>query len=333
MNITFLLGNGFDIGLGMKSGYKNFYPYFIEKSSNDNMIKKEIEADKKEDYPNWSDLEIALGKFTKNVSKETLSQFIKDKVELDTLLKQYLKNEEEKFKYDGVQIKTMVKKVLEHLRSGNSVNEKEQIGKTIDFYKEEEYLYQCITFNYTKCPDLIWKEISKEIVGHHTYRGNNKNERFDKVLHIHGTLGDNEMLIGVNDESQIENTELLDNEYLKWVMIKPYLNTAIGQRKTERAKEIINKSGIICLYGLSVGMTDKMWWEYIGEWLKNSTNRLLIIYNYEPEYVPGHPVTRLMHVDGIRNDFLGKTKLNEKERENVKSRVIIYDNQNVFSLQ
>lgn len=47
----------------------------------------------------------------------------------------------------------------------------------------------------------------------------------------------------------------------------------------------------------------------------------------------GHPVTRLMHVDGIRNDFLSKTKLNEKEKENVKSRVIIYNNQNVFSLQ
>ena len=83
---------------------------------------------------------------------------------------------------------------------------------------------------------------------------------------------------------------------------------------------------------MSVGLTDKMWWEYIGEWLKSSTNRLLIIYNYEPEYVPGHPVTRLMHVDGIRNDFLSKTKLNEKERENAKSRVIIYNNQNVFSL-
>ncbi len=56
---------------------------------------------------------------------------------------------------------------------------------------------------------MIWERISKEIVGSHTYQGNNKNERFDKVLHIHGTLEDNEMLIGVNDESQIENTELL----------------------------------------------------------------------------------------------------------------------------
>ena len=332
MNITFLLGNGFDIGLGLKSGYKDFYPYFIEKSREDNMIKKEIEADKKADYPNWSDLEVALGKFTKNVSKKMVSQFIEDKVEMDTLLKYYLKDEEKFFKYDDAQMKTMIKKALEHLKNGNSVNEKNQIGKTLNSYKNEDYLYQCVTFNYTKCPDLIWESISKEIVGNHTYQGSNRNERFDTVLHIHGTLEDNEMLIGVNDESQIDNTELLDNEYLKWAMIKPYLNTAIGQRKTERAKEIINESGIICLYGLSVGMTDKMWWEYIGEWLKNSTNRLLIIYNYEPEYVPGHPVTRLIHVDGIRNDFLSKTSLNEKEKENVKSRVIIYNNQNVFSV-
>lgn len=125
MNITFLLGNGFDIGLGLKSGYKNFYSYFIENSSDHNMIKKEIEADKKENYSNWSDLEIALGKFTKNVSKETLNEFIKDKIEMDTLLKQYLKNEEKIFKYDDAQFKIIIKKVLEHLRCGSSVNEKE----------------------------------------------------------------------------------------------------------------------------------------------------------------------------------------------------------------
>lgn len=58
------LGNGFDIGLGLKSGYKDFYPYFIKKSRENNMIKKEIEADKKENYLNWADLEVALGKFT-----------------------------------------------------------------------------------------------------------------------------------------------------------------------------------------------------------------------------------------------------------------------------
>ena len=41
MNITFLMGNGFDVGLGLKTQYKDFYEYFIEKAPEDNMIKKE----------------------------------------------------------------------------------------------------------------------------------------------------------------------------------------------------------------------------------------------------------------------------------------------------
>lgn len=139
------------------------------------------------------------------------------------------------------------------------------------------------------------------------------------------------MLIGVNDETQIENSELLDNELVRWALIKPYLNKAIGQRKIERAQEIIDKSGIICLYGLSIGITDNIWWEYIGEWLKKQGNHLLIIYNYDPKYSLGHPVTQLMHAEEMRNEFLRNTKLDDNDKKNVKSRIIVYDNQNVFS--
>lgn len=162
MNITYMLGNGFDIGLDLKSGYMNFYPYFIEKASKDNIIKNEIEKDKKDNYPNWSDLEVALGRFTKSVSAEDISQFVRDKVELDTLLKQYLLEEEKKMVYDDAQIKNMIKKVLEHMRVGNSVEEKERIEKTLNAYIGESYIYQCITFNYTNCADRIWQSVSKE---------------------------------------------------------------------------------------------------------------------------------------------------------------------------
>ena len=45
MNITFLIGNGFDINLGLKTRYSDFYPYFIEKSTETNMIRTWLEAD------------------------------------------------------------------------------------------------------------------------------------------------------------------------------------------------------------------------------------------------------------------------------------------------
>ena len=30
LNITFLIGNGFDIGLGLKTRYKDFYKYYCK---------------------------------------------------------------------------------------------------------------------------------------------------------------------------------------------------------------------------------------------------------------------------------------------------------------
>lgn len=115
MDITFLLGNGLDIGFGLKSGYRDFYSYFIENASKDNLIKESIEKDKKENYPNWSDLEVALGNFTENISIEDNMKFISDKMELDKLLKQYLKKEETKFTYDDSQIRNMINKVVAHI--------------------------------------------------------------------------------------------------------------------------------------------------------------------------------------------------------------------------
>lgn len=40
MNITFFIGNGFDLNLGIKTSYSDFCPYFFEHSSDDNIIKK-----------------------------------------------------------------------------------------------------------------------------------------------------------------------------------------------------------------------------------------------------------------------------------------------------
>lgn len=58
MNITFLIGNGFDINLGLNTRYSDFYPYFIEKSSETNMIRKWLQKDELL----WADLEEQIGK-------------------------------------------------------------------------------------------------------------------------------------------------------------------------------------------------------------------------------------------------------------------------------
>lgn len=331
MNFTFLLGNGFDVGLGLKTKYIDFYPYFIENASKDNIFRLALEEDS--NYEKWSDLEIALGKFTNKVSVSNEENFIKDKIEIDELLKAYLLEKQKKFILDENRHRATIVDALKQVRVGNNEREKAFIKTTLDHYSSEHYVYQCITFNYTDCIDQIWNIFRNVEVGKHYYAGVTYGERFGQVLHIHGSLVDGDMIIGVNDETQIHNAELVKSRYVKWAMLKPYLNNDIGQNKIQKSKTIIDGSRIICLYGLSIGITDNMWWQYIGEWLKKQALHILIIYNYDPDYTPGHPIVKLRHAENIRNSFLNKTKLKDSERQAVEPRIIVYDNMNIFTMK
>ncbi len=330
MNITFLIGNGFDVGLGLKTRYQDFYPHFTKEASWDNYIKMEMVLDY--DFKNWSDLEVSLGKITEKISVDKAMKFVKDKIELDNLLKHYLQKEQKRFKDDSNRYTNVVHEALKHFRKGNNENEKALIQSILGANKAENYVYECIAFNYTDVIDRVWGLVKNVEIGKHAYNGRTFKEIGGDVLHIHGTLHDNEMIVGVNDESQITNENLAKNRYVKLGLIKPNLNSEIGQNKIQKAKAIIDNSSIICVYGMSIGITDNMWWEYIGEWLAKSTLHVLIIYNYEPHYSVTHPLSELMHREGVRNKFLENSKLSDEKKRGVESRIIVYDNQNIFEI-
>lgn len=67
-------------------------------------------------------------------------------------------------------------------------------------------------------------------------------------------------------------------------MVKRKINDAYGELRTEDAEKIIDESVIICVFGMSIGSTDKMWWSKLVDWLKKNDMRRLIIYTYKKEY-------------------------------------------------
>lgn len=69
-----------------------------------------------------------------------------------------------------------------------------------DRYTEEHY-YKAITFNYTYCLDRVWTKDNE--IGKHRCGGIYKSEFLSDLLHIHGALVDNDMIIGINDDEQI----------------------------------------------------------------------------------------------------------------------------------
>ena len=73
MKVVYLIGNGFDLNLGLKTGYSDFYTYYLNNINDDFDIfrlKTHLKHDKNNEgkYQYWSDLEIAMGEYTKEFS-------------------------------------------------------------------------------------------------------------------------------------------------------------------------------------------------------------------------------------------------------------------------
>lgn len=263
--VTFLIGNGFDINIGLNTRYQDFYKYYIE-NNEDDMLAKDINKN----YTNWSDLELGLGKYTEEVGAEKEEEFWRSEQNLENELVDYLGKELDRIDLNmderRQKIKTeMAVSLLEFYKEMP-----EEVKRSIEqILSDDQKQFFFINFNYTDALDQCVKIIRHSNVMQ--YEGE------DDVLHIHGMISGS-MVLGVNDESQIANQEFKNKSEYRRLLIKKDINEFCGKGNIKKACDIIDASDIICIYGMSLGATDKMWWQYIGKWLQGSDNRKLVIF-------------------------------------------------------
>lgn len=274
MNITFFIGNGFDLNVGLKTGYKHFYDYLIKKEPNNKLVKSI-----KKDYELWADLELGLGDYLKNVnSDEEVDEFLDSKELIESNLIEYLKEENSFVSYHNQQ------KIAESFQNGivdfyKSFSPKEQVHYKSITSVVQEISYNFIDFNYTTVLDSLVSITQKYCnpFNKHTYQSTTYNDNIVKPLHIHGDIGGG-MILGVNDLSQIKNEKLRTNPDIVDCMLKKNLNEDAGCFRIRDAQTIINNSMYICVYGMSIGDTDDMWWRLIINWLTQNKSRRLVLF-------------------------------------------------------
>lgn len=267
IGITFLIGNGFDLNVGLDTKYTDFYKYYTARRKDE--LSKEIA----ENLEAWSDMELALGRYTKDIKdKDVYWECEKD---LEGCLLEYLEEQMKRIDLKDNQKRRDIGYNMRYSLTGFYKKFPHQIKSHIekilsDENKQAEYSF--ITFNYTdaleKCleaaaeqsVDGLWPEIGKT------------------VLHIHGTTKSGDIVLGVNDEGQIANKEFRNNSLDRQRFIKEEIIEHNGNTNKERACKIIDSSSIICIFGMSIGQTDKTWWQYIAKWLQDDKNRRLIIF-------------------------------------------------------
>lgn len=330
MNITFLLGNGFDIGLGLKTRYENFYNEYLKTQATDNeninsfkTMLSNRNTDEQKKIIDWSDFEKAFGEhstdFTINKKREYIDRFENFIVSFNA----YLEEEEKKIDYsDKKKISdTMKKDVTTYFY----IRERDKL-EIEALYKRTpgQRIYNFISYNYTKIIDECAKILNESL--------NNDNSRtVGKVLHIHGFIEEN-MIMGVNDASQITNKVFANDQNIVREIVKPQQNIDSRSNYESEAISIINSSNIICTYGMSIGETDKKWWNIISNWLSNNSNRLFVILAHDDKYNKRFPHQQTEVVDKIVNKFLSFSNLPSEKLNNIKDRIFVGVNYDVFEM-
>lgn len=320
-NAVHIIGNGFDLRMGMPTGYPSFLKFYeLLKAPNSEIeaIKmrffQRMRLEEAKEKNKWADLEIALGAFTKEETNiELFKDFCRDaNRELINYLKSVEKQspipseeEKEKFLHD-------LENPQQYLRSLRS---REDFLNNAAI-KSEVYT-NIICFNYTST-------IERLLDGH-----TDKNS-YINVKHIHRTLKNDYVLFGVNNVEQIENEEFRKDENLLDLIVKPKGNYELGENVDRECNNIISSGNIFYIYGTSLGTTDQLWWDSIAKRYQES-NCVILYFDYvkEDEGVKRSDIEMVALERKIRSKVINVMGLPGREPD-YRERIYVVRNADIF---
>ena len=153
-----------------------------------------------------------------------------------------------------------------------------------------------------------------------------------KILKIHGSL-DSTMLIGVDDKSQIANPIMSENRDICDFLIKPQANYVIGSMRDSEASNLIFGADIIIVYGMSIGTTDKGWWQSVyNRVLQNPAVRLLLFY-YTEGVDKRREYKSRSKKEEFKDHFFDVVGADPSDRDSVSKRVFVSLSKKFFALE
>ncbi|MDE7070744.1 MAG: bacteriophage abortive infection AbiH family protein [Clostridia bacterium] len=327
MRTVFLLGNGFDINLGLKTRFRDFYDYYLGIESKKDII-IQFKKDLRENLENWSDLEIELGKYSKNFNKKNEQEFIELLYDIQDNLADYLDKQDLDFTISDADKRKTFADLINYERY---LTERERRNFSNYLTKTDNHI-NIITYNYTKTFEKLYDwEGSSKLIGNKAIAGYSYKVSMDSVEHIHGTTSNN-MLLGVNDSSQILSEDLKGSLKTLRSFVKTEMNLNAGTLRDEHCVSIIGKADIICIYGMSFGETDKYWWHIIGDRLIKS-NAILVIFNVDEVIPSRRSYAQIDNKDVIIEKFLSHLDIEETVKLNISKRIFVCLNSRMFKVK
>lgn len=326
MYVTFIIGNGFDLNLGLPTSYGHFYKYYLKNKSSDTKVvvdlKNNIKQYKDRD---WKDLELGLGVYTQEVEK--IDQFQEAYLDIQQNITSYIRKIEELLEDPVYQKDELVQSVVKGFREPESYLS-ESLNANIKTFRRNvqdtsEARINIITFNYTHTVEKFLEEHSS--IG--TTVG--KPVIMEKIFHVHREIQENGVWLGVDNVSQIANEKFRDDAIAKILLVKPETIAASGSLVVQNCQSVIDRTDLFVVFGSSLGETDLSWWNRIGERLKSVNTRLIFFEKNNETYVSD----QLMFLEElkIRERLKGIFKLDDSDmRPNEQNKLCVAINSKIF---
>lgn len=328
MIISFLIGNGFDLNLGLKTQYTDFYPTYIKARKDlppESCIRKF--CDQIEDnYTDWSDFEWAFGQYASGNHHE-IGQIIAD---FNNSFASYLREQSQNCNYNVPTAVSEFKKFILTPYIYLERADRQYIENYVKSHENDSIYYNFISFNYTDTIEKLLNSNFRNEFPTSVSSGNSTYFRkINPVLYLHGSIKEGYIIIGIDSFQQFKNENMQSNKKLGRHCIKSIINAQNGYAdKEEKYKKIIESSDIICAYGIAFGETDRSRWNIVSNWLKNHASNKLIIFKYNPNFSKLDGMSKGLLLDAIdetKDEYLKILGFEESDYEKMRKQIFVAD--------
>ena len=321
MNVTLIIGNGFDLNMGLPTSYSDFYHYYLKVDSpvsGTDFIKQKI----KDTPENWADLEKSLGDITAEYSDNVM--------EFDAVFGN-VRNELEKYLkavdvYDIPKLNVLASRFLHDVLEFDTYLDnkpKREYGKFVNSLHANNVVLNVVNFNYTSTIEKIKNESS-------SLSFEQRKIQFENIVHVHQDLNTG-IIMGVNDKSQISNEAFRKSFDISSMMIKPFINEEFAAGNDEKCVELINGADVIILFGTSFGDTDRKWWDVIARSVNDRGQRIVFCPFERNAAQPLHETDIIRKIYNFKASLAKKLAPDQPTmQQNLMARIYPVRNNNLF---
>lgn len=306
MDVVYIIGNGFDLQIGLPTRYSDFYKYYTSIESKSESIKKLKEAIK-EKPKDWSDLEMALAEYTTKTA--SVQEYCEVYDDLQQSLRDYILKVDEMMKAGELTLNADSKTLEigftypENMYGSDEAYTIE--GELLRFAPgllqgQSSYDLNIITFNYTHVIEQYLKDAIEDPSSHYP-------RIIHSVLHVHREVLKNQSIwVGADNDEQIQNISYRIDPNIQYRLIKPKIITALSRRMVSDAMRLIKTAKVLVIFGASLGPSDETWSKLVAEQINKGAVTLLFVFNGN-----SYPSDNAKLIDKIkyREEFVEKMNL------------------------